>query len=162
MLHASCVWSKAVNALGKLLDVPNPNNNLTSLKTFHDTIESQSHWKIRTDLRWLISTNNSWEAAQGHQAKLGKKLHKQRVDIFTINVSYPQRNWNFRNCNSQKSPITAAFLVDPKPPRDNKPHDKRPQSCVFCKGRHTANQCTFTDHNRRLEIVKQTTFASTV
>ena len=26
-----------------LLDVPNPNNNLTSLRTFHDIIESHSH-----------------------------------------------------------------------------------------------------------------------
>jgi len=48
--------------------------------------------------------------------------------------------------NSQKSPITAVFLVDSKPPQDRKSHDKRPQPCVFYKGSHTANQCTTTDH----------------
>ena len=56
--------------------------------------------------------------------------------------------------SSCRSPLTAAFMVNSKPPQSNKTQVNRPQSCVFCKGPHTANQCTTTDHQRRLDIVK--------
>ena len=58
------------------------------------------------------------------------------------------------NTNSYRSPFTAAFIVNSKPPQSTKPTDKGPPSCAFCKGPHIANQCTTTDHQRRLDIVK--------
>ena len=57
--------------------------------------------------------------------------------------------------NSHRSPFTAAFMVNSKSLRNMKPRDKGAQTCVFCKGPHTANQCTTTDCHQRLEIVKQ-------
>jgi len=124
-----------------LLDVPNPNNNLTSLRTFHDTIESHSCGLATLGVKQNLarsSTRREWTFSQQRSAIL-REIETLETGII----------------NSQKSPITAAFLVDSKPPRDNEPHDKGPQLCVFCKGSHTANQCTTTDHHRRLEIVKQ-------
>jgi len=60
------------------------------------------------------------------------------------------------NSASYKSMSTAMFLLNSKTPQCNKGHDKRPQSCVFCKGPHAAHLCTtITDHQRRLDIVKQ-------
>ena len=46
-------------------------------------------------------------------------------------------------------------MVNSKPPCSTKPNNKGPQLCVFCKGSHKVNQCTTTDHQQRLDIVKQ-------
>ena len=145
-----------------LLEVPNPTNTLSSLCTFHDTIEShasglsslgkpeQSYGdllapvilgKLPKDIKQNLarsSTSTEWKFPQLMSAIL------REIEILETG-----------NTNSYRSPFTAAFIVNSKPPRSTKPNDKGPQSCAFCKGPHTANQCTITDHQRRLDIVKQ-------
>ncbi|XP_065896204.1 uncharacterized protein [Dysidea avara] len=145
-----------------LLQVPNPTNTLSSLRTFHDTIESHSRGlsslgkseqsygdllvpiilgKLPKDIKQNLarnSTSTEWKFSQLMLAIL------REIEILETG-----------NANPHSSPFTAAFMVNSKPPRSTKPQDKGPPACVFCKGPHTANQCTTTDHHRRLDIVKQ-------
>ena len=145
-----------------LLEVPNPTNTLISLRTFHDTFESHSHGlsslgkseqtygdllvpiilgKLPKDIKQNLARNSTraeWKFSQLMSAIL------REIEILETGSS-----------SSYRSPFTAAFMVTSKPPQSNKTQVNRPQSCVFCKGPHTANQCTTTDHQRRLDIVKQ-------
>ena len=145
-----------------LLQVPNPTNTLSSLHTFHDTTESHS--------RGLLSLGKS-EQSYGDLLVpiiLGKLPKDIKQNVARNSTS---TEWKFSQlmlailreieiletdkANPHSSPFTAAFMVNSKPPRSTKPQDKGPPACVFCKGPHTTNQCTTTDHHRRLDIVKQ-------
>ena len=145
-----------------LLVVPNPTNTLSSLRTFHDTIESHSQGlsslgkpeqsygdllvpiilsKLPRDIKQNLarsSNSTEWKFSQLMSAIL------REVEILETG-----------NTNSYRSPFTATFMVNSKSPRSTKPIDKGPQSCAFCKGPHTANLCTATDHQQKLDIVKQ-------
>ena len=145
-----------------LLEVLTTKNNLASLRKFHNTIESHS--------RGLSSLGKS-DQTYGDLlvpiilGKLPKDI-KQNLARYS-----PSAEWEFSQLmsailreieiletgsnNSYRSPFTAAFTVNSKPPGNHKLHDKGPQSCVFCKESHSANQCTTTDHQRRLEIVRK-------
>ena len=145
-----------------LLEVPKPTNTLTSLRTFHDTIEShcrglsslgkseQSYGdllvpiilgKLPKDIKQNLarsSTSTEWKFPQLMSSIL------REVDILDTS-----------NTDTNRSLFTAAFIVNSKLSRGTKQQDKGPPSCVFCKGAHTANRCTTTNHQRRLDIVKQ-------
>ena len=144
-----------------LLEVPNPTNTLISLRTFHDTIESHSRGlsslgkseqtygdllvsiilgKLPKDIKQNLARNSTraeWKFSQLMSAIL------REIEILETGSS-----------SSYRSPFTAAFMVNSKPPQSNKTQVNKPQSCVFCKGPHTANQCTTTDHQQRLDIVQ--------
>ena len=146
-----------------LLEIPNPSNSLNSLRVFHDTIESHS--------RGLSSLGKS-EETYGDLlipiilSKLPRDIRQNLArETATPEWKFPQlmsailkeiRILETGNSTSFRSQSTAAFLLNSKLTQRNKSHDKGPQPCVFCKGPHVAHQCTtITDHQRRLDIVKQ-------
>ena len=143
-----------------LLEMP---NTLNSLRMFHDTIESHS--------RGLSSLGKS-EDTYGDLlvpiilGKLPKDTRQNLArDTDTPEWTFPQlmsailreiRILETGGNDSYRSQSTAAFLINSKTPHSNKVHDRGSQSCVFCKGPHSANQCTIiTDHQKRLDIVKR-------
>ena len=146
-----------------LLEIPNPTNTLTSLRMFHDTIESHSHGlsslgnpeemygdllvpiilgKLPKDIKQNLARNSA--STEWKFPKLMLAILRE-IQILEIGSS-----------NSYKSSFTAAFVVSSKFPCGNKGSDKGPQTCVFYKKSHTANQCsTAIDHHCRFDIVKQ-------
>ncbi|XP_065885751.1 serine-rich adhesin for platelets-like [Dysidea avara] len=146
-----------------LLEVASPSNTLTSLRTFHDVINSHS--------RGLSPLGKS-EDTYGDLLvpiilnKLPKETRQNLArDTTTPELTFSQlmaailkeiRILETSNSTSYKSYSTAAFVVGSKPPRTNKSQDKGPQTCVYCKGTHATNQCTtVVDYQRRLEVVRQ-------
>jgi len=144
------------------IKAPNPANTLNSLRKFYDTVESH--------LRGLSSVGKSKQSYGDLLVPIIlSKLPKDTIRNLargstSTDWKYPELISAIRReieildasaTNSHGSPFTAAFMVSSKPPRNTKSHDKGQPTCVHCKGPHTANQCTATDHHRRLEIVKQ-------
>ena len=145
-----------------LLEIAKPTNNLTSLRAFHDTIESHS--------RGLSSLGKS-EETYGDLfvpiilGKLPKEIRQNLArETATSEWTFPQLmsailkeirilETGGDDLHRSQPHTTAAFLVNSKL-QSSKP--RLPPSCVFCKGPHSAYQCTtVTDHQRRLDIVKQ-------
>ena len=144
------------------IDMLNPSSSFTSLRLFHDNVE--------THTRGLSSLGKS--AEKYGDLLVPVILRKLPNDIkqnlareaATSEWTYPQlmsailkeiRILEAGSSTSCRSQPTATFLTTSKPSHPNKGHDKRPQSCVYCKGPHSANQCTATNHQRRLETIKQ-------
>ena len=139
-----------------LLKITKTANNLTSLHVFHNTIESHS--------RGLSSLGKS-EDTYGDLfvpiilGKLPKEIRQNLARETATRLMSPilKEIWILETGSDDlyrsQSHTTAAFLVNSKL-QSNKL--KSPRSCVFCKGPHAAHQCTtVTDHQRRLDIVKQ-------
>ncbi|XP_065884078.1 uncharacterized protein [Dysidea avara] len=118
-----------------LLEVASPSNTLTSLRTFHDVINSHS--------RGLSSLGKS-EDTYGDLLvpiilnKLPKETRQNLArDTTTPEMTFLQlmaailkeiRILETSNSTSYKSYSTAAFVVGSKPPRTNKSQDKGPQT----------------------------------
>ena len=155
-----------------LLEMPNPTNNLVSLQTFYDSIETHTRGllslgktkdtygdllvpiilrKLPVEIRKNLArehANAEWTMDELRSAIL-KEIRVFETGLYTANLqtTIPQRS-------------TAAFHVttfkettgNTNPRTDG----KRNASCVYCKGPHPSHSCEIvTDYQRRLDIVKK-------
>ncbi|XP_065904066.1 uncharacterized protein [Dysidea avara] len=147
-----------------LMNLPKPVNNLASLQVFHDRLESHMRalqslgkssdtycamltpmvlGKLPTDLRKQFTRDhNSGEwTIQDVMACILKEIHVLEVGQYS-------------NGFTKDAHSTAAFFHTTvgKPVGQR---EKREPLCTYCKGSHTANQCTVVkDHQQRTSIVK--------
>ena len=147
-----------------LLNIPKPSNTLNSLCTFHNTIESHSRGlfslgKLEETYGDLLVPIILSELPSDTRQNLARESTTPEWTFPQLKLAILKeiRILESGSAHSYQSTLsTAAFLVNSKPPRSGKSHDKAPQSCVFCKGPHAPHQCsTVADHRRRLDIVRQ-------
>jgi len=147
-----------------LLELLKPNNNVRSLRTFHDAVESHTR---------VLSSLGKPGGAYGDMLLTVVREKLPREVKLNIARTKDTPGWSLSQLMSAllkeirileygahnslmgSSQPTATFVVSSKPNRDRK-QDKGQPSCVFCKGPHASHLCTvITDQQRRLEIVKQ-------
>jgi len=156
---------KLVNAhMDALMNLPKPVNNLTSLQTFHDKLES--HMRA---LQSLGKSHNTYSAMLTPmvRGKLPNDLKKQfardhssgewsikdvmdsiLTEIRVLEVGQYSSGFSRELHSSTASFHTAAG----KPPGQK---EKKEAVCTYCKGPHTANHCTVVKgHQQRVSIVK--------
>jgi len=149
-----------------LLDLPKPTNKLSSLKFFHDTIEThvrclQSLGKSPESLDTLLAPmilsklheDTKRNMARGHTSAEWTVLELQAAIRNEIRIF--ETGQLTSTLSSQQGNPTAAFHTS-----HQKPHGRREASnklnCVFCKGNHTALSCeVHKDVPSRVDIIKQ-------
>ena len=156
---------KLVNAhMDALMNLPKPVNNLDSLQVFHDRLESHMRalqslgkssdtycamltpmvlGKLPTDLRKQFARDhNSGEwTIQDVMACILKEIRVLEVGQYS--------NGFTKDAHS----IATSFHTALGKPVGQR--EKREPLCTYCKGSHTANQCTVVkDHQQRTSIVK--------
>jgi len=138
-----------------LLEVASSSNALNGLRMLHDTIISHSH-----GLSSLRKTEDTYgdllvpiilrKLPTETKQNLARDTATQEWTFSQLMVVKDIQILETSSSNSYKSYFTSESS------QSNKSHDKRPQTCVFCKGPHATHQCnTVVDHQRRLAIVKQ-------
>ena len=154
---------KLINAhMQALLDMPNPNTSLTSLRLFYDT--------IATHTRALGSLGKSKEVygdllvsviLKKLPVEVRRNLAREqtstewRFDDLTAAILKEIRvlEAEYQVTDSQRS--TASFHVGFKN-NSNTPTPKRNPVCAFCKGPHPSHSCTtFTEYQARIDLVKR-------
>ena len=147
-----------------LMNLPNANNNITSLRTLCDVIENHVRGlaalgqstesygallvpvvlgKLPADVRKNLAREHSnleWTLDQ-----LRDSIVKEiRVIEASASVSPPQPEDHYRS--------TASFHTGAM----SRPEQRKPPRCAFCKGSHPATQCNaIPDKSKRMDIVKQ-------
>ena len=161
---------KIVNAhMQALLEMPSPSNNLASLRTFYDTVESHIRGlsslgksqlsygdllipiimgKLPTDLQRNLArehSNSPWNLPDLMAAIL-KEIRILESTPYDPHKSMP------------RSTAAAFHVASPgnHPRKQNNPDNNKKQKCVFCKKAHPAHNCdVVTDYQKRLDIVKE-------
>ena len=147
-----------------LMNLPNANNNITSLRTLCDVIENHVHGlaalgqstesygallvlmvlgKLPADVRKNLAREHSnleWTLDQ-----LRDSIVKEiRVIEAGASVSPPQPKDHYRS--------TASFHTGAM----SRPEQRKTPRCAFCKGLHPATQCdAIPDQSKRMDIVKR-------
>ena len=140
-----------------LLNVLPPSNNLESLQTFYDTLQShiralsalgessQSYGALLTTsvLRKLPPSVKMNMARDHYNTKwtIDELLTRVLKEIHILEAGLPTGH-NHSDTRGYATPTTASFYTDTyKTPQT---HDipKRDPVCVFCKGMHKTSSCT--------------------
>ena len=150
------------------LALPNPLNNLTSLRSFHDSIENH----IR-GLSALGQSKDSYSALP-----VPKVLGKLPVEVRrNLARDHPAIEWSIDQLReailkeirvfeasfyinpqllTDPSSVTAAFHTGAQPPCHKTNMIGKDRVCVYCKGVHSATNCNvIIDHHKRLEYIKK-------
>ena len=156
---------KLVDAhMNALMHLPKPVNNLTSLQNFHDKLESHMRalmslgkspdtystmltrmvlGKLPADLRKQFARDNS-----GGEWTIRDVMACILKEIRVLEIGHYSNNFNKEFHSTAASLHTGAA-------KSAGQREKREPVCTYCKGSHTANQCTVvTDHQQRTSIVK--------
>ena len=160
---------KIVNAhMQALLTIPNPVNSMTSLRSFHDSVENH----IR-GLSALGQSRDSYGAllvpiilgklpveikqnlARDHPAfewsidELREAILKE-IRIFEAGVHITPHSL------TDPPSMTATFYAGAPQPHHKTNRGGKDRVCVYCKGTHSATNCNvITDHHKRLEYIKK-------
>ena len=151
-----------------LLDMPNPDNSLTSLQLFHDSIESHMRslsslgksndsygallvpiilGKLPTDTKKNIARdheNREWTISDLQGAIL-KEIH-----ILELGIQ------NTTTLTSQLPAIPTASFITTTTRRRNHTEGAKKHSCVFCKGNHSPLNCDVVkEHQKRVDTIKR-------
>ena len=149
-----------------LLTLPNPSNNMTSLRSFHDTIENQ--------IRGFSALGQSRDSYGALLVPI--ILGKLPVEIKrNLARDHPAFEWSIDELREailkEIRIFEAGFHITPQPPTDSPsmtatfytgaqlPNHKtnkgsKDHFCVYCKNTHSATNCNvITDHGKRLEYV---------
>ena len=152
-----------------LLELPTPANKLTSLRLFHDTIEShvrclnsvgKSPEALETLLVPMILTKLSEETkknmARDHPSSEWTVEELQMAVLKEIRIF--EIGQHTTTLPSQYQPIpTASFYtgINRRPGHTRREGSSKP-SCAYCKGNHAANVCEVHKNiSARLEVIKQ-------
>ena len=154
---------KLINAyMQALLDMPNPNANLTSLRLFYDTIATHTQAlgkskEVYGDL--LVSV-----ILKKLPVEVRRNLARQQAstewtfDDLTKAILKEIRvlEAGYQVTDSHSSPrSTASFHVGLRNNSNTQPPKRNP-ICVFCKGPHPSHPCTtVTEYPARIDIVKR-------
>ncbi|XP_065895991.1 uncharacterized protein [Dysidea avara] len=156
---------KLVNAhMDALMNLPKPVNNLASLQAFHDKLES--HMRA---LQSLGKSHDTYSAMLTPMVlgKLPIELRKQFArdhssgewtikevmacilkELRVLEVGHYSNGFS-----KELHSATASFHTAARKPIAKQ--EKREPACTYCKGPHTANQCTVVKgHQQRTSIVK--------
>ena len=156
---------KLVDAhMNALMHLPKPVNSLTSLQNFHDKLESHMRalmslgkspdtystmltrmvlGKLPADLRKQFARDNS-----GGEWTIRDVMTCILKEIRVLEIGH------YSNDSNKEFHSTAASLHTGAAKSAGQ-REKREPVCTYCKGSHTANQCTVvTDHQQRTSIVK--------
>ena len=157
---------RVVNAhMHALMNLPHANNTLTSLRAFHDAIENHVRGlsalgqstesygallvpmvlgKLPADVRRNLARehdNLEWTLDQ-----LRESIVKEIRVIEAGALVHPPKPDGYHS----SPPLTASLVAGTSRP------DTRRSKCAFCKGTHSAAQCTAVlDQPKRIEIVKR-------
>ena len=158
---------RIVNAhMHALMNLPKPNNEISSLREFHDAIENH--------VRGLLALG--WQTESYGALLVPMVLGKLPADI-RKNLAREHNNleWNIdelRDAIAREIRVLEAGLCIPpsliednqRPPlatasfhtgTTSQSEPKKPK-CVFCKGAHLTTQCdVISDQPKRMELVKQ-------
>ena len=155
---------KIINAhMYALMNLPNANNNITSLRTLCDVIENH--------VRGLAALRQSTESYGALLAPmvLGKLPAEVRKNLAR---EHSNLEWTFDQLRDsivkEIRVIEAGASVSPPQPEDHyrstasfhtgaisRPEQRKPPRCAFCKGSHPATQCdAIPDQSKRMDIVK--------
>ena len=156
---------KLVDAhMNALMHLPKPVNSLTSLQNFHDKLESHMRalmslgkspdtystmltrmvlGKLPADLRKQFARDNS-----GGEWTIRDVMACILKEIRVLEIGH------YSNDSNKEFHSTAASLHTGAAKSAGQ-REKREPVCTYCKGSHTANQCTVvTDHQQCTSIVK--------
>ena len=160
---------RIVNAhMQALLTLPNPSNNMISLRSFHDTIENH--------IRGLSALGHSRDSYGALLVPI--ILGKLPVEIKQNLARYhPAFEWSIDELKEallkEIRIFEAGVHITPQPPTDSPsmtatfytgaqlPSHKtnkgsKDRFCVYCKNTHSATNCNvITDHSKRLEYIKK-------
>ena len=155
---------KIINAhMHALMNLPNANNNITSLRTLCDVIESH--------VRGLVALGQSTESygALLVPMVLGKLPAEVRKNLAREHSNVEWTLDQLRDSIVKEIRIIeAGASVSPPQPEDHyrstasfhtgaisRPEQRKPPRCAFCKGSHPATQCdAIPDQSKRMDIVK--------
>ena len=160
---------RIVNAhMQALLTLPNPSNNMISLRSFHDTIENH--------IRGLSALGQSRDSYGALLVPI--ILGKLPVEIKrNLARDHPAFEWSIDELREailkEIRIFEAGIHITPQPPTDSPsmtatfytgaelPNHKtnkgsKDRFCVYCKNTHSATNCNIiTDHSKRLEYIKK-------
>ena len=156
---------KIINAhMHALMNLPSASSNITSLKTLYDVIENH--------VRGLAALGQSTESYGALLVPM--ILGKLPVDVRkNLAREHDNLEWTLDQLRDsivkEIRVIEAGTILQPSHSEDhhcptasfhagtiNRPENKKPPKCVFCKGSHPATQCnTITDQSKRMDIVKR-------
>ena len=146
-----------------LMNLPNANNNITSLRTLCDVIENH--------VRGLAALGQSTECygALLFPMVLGKLPAEVRKNLAREHSNLEWMLDQLRDSIVKEiRVIEAGASVSPPQPEDHyhstasfhteaisRPEQRKPPRCAFCKGSHPATQCdAIPDQSKRMDIVK--------
>ena len=156
---------KIINAhMHALMNLPNANNNITSLRTLCDVIENH--------VRGLAALGQSTESygALLVPMVLGKLPAEVRKNLAR---EHSNLEWSLDQLRDsivkEIRVMEAGACVPPPQPEDHyrstasfhtgtmgRPEQRKPPKCTFCKGSHPATQCdAIPDQSKRMDIVKR-------
>ena len=160
---------KIVNAhMQALLSLPNPSNNMTSLHSFHDSVENH--------IRGLTALRQSRDS----YGTLLVPIILEKLPVETrrnLARDHPTFEWTIDeprdailreirvfkagvHITSQTLPdtmsMTATFHAGTQPPHHKVNIGGKDRVCVYCKGAHSTTNCNvITDHQKRVEHIKK-------
>ena len=151
-----------------LLTLPNPSNNMTSLHSFHDTIENH--------IRGLLAVGQS----RGSYGALLVPiiLGKLPVEIKqNLALDHPAFEWSIDELReailkeirifeagihitlqppTDSPSMTATFYTGAQLPNHKTNKDSKDRFCVYCKNTQSVTNCNvITDHSKHLEYTKK-------
>ena len=160
---------KIVNAhMQALLTLPNPTNNMTSLRSFHDSVENH--------IRGLSALGQSRDSYGALLVPI--ILGKLPVEIKrNVARDHPAFEWSIDELReailkeirvfeagvhitphpiTDPPSMTATFYAGAPPPHHKINRGSRDRACVYCKGTYSTTNCTvITDHHKRLDYIKK-------
>ena len=153
-----------------LLNVLPPSNNLESLQTFYDTLQShiralsalgessQSYGALLTTsvLRKLPLSVKMNMARDHYNTKwtIDELLPRVLKEVHILEAGLPTGH-NHSDTRGYATPTTASFYTDTYKTPQTHDMPKRDPVCVFCKGMHKTSSCSsVTSPQERLDIVK--------